>query len=138
MSIDRQPVARGILEAVENDGIILHLPHTEYHLRLKLAVAASEITIPPGKRIRGTIEAEALRMHPAAGGGRFIEPISGEPRIVAGTVLAVDAAEGRVLIDAGVPMTLIAAEDEDLTSLQPGGLINCYVRSGAAFTSLPG
>lgn len=138
MSIETQTVARGILEALDIDGIILHPPHTDYHLRLRLNVPASQITVPPGKRIRGTIEAEAMRMHPAAGGGRFIEPISGEPRIVAGTVLAVDEAQHRVLIDAGVPMSLIAAEDQDFAVIEPGGLVNCYVRSGAAFTPFPG
>jgi hypothetical protein len=138
MSTETQSIARGILEALDPDGLILHLPHTDYRLRLRLAAAASRVTIPPGKRIGGTIEAEALRMHPAAGGGRFIEPVSGEPRIVAGIVLAVDEAQRRVLIDAGVPMSLIAAEDQDFDAIEPGGLINCYVRSGAAFTPLPG
>jgi hypothetical protein len=134
MTTDRQSFARGILESLDDDGLLLRLPQTEYRLRLKLTVSASGVGVPPGKRIRGTIRAEALRMHPASAGGRFIEPIWGEPRVVAGTILAVDEGQRTVLVDAVVPFLLTVREDQDLATLAPGGLINCHVRSGATFT----
>ncbi|MDY7108665.1 MAG: hypothetical protein SYC29_08505 [Planctomycetota bacterium] len=134
MISDTQTIARGLVESLDDDGLVLRLPQTDYRLRLKLTVPASEIAVPPGKRIRGTIRAEALRMHPAAGGGRFIEPIWGEPRVVAGTVLAVDEEQRTVLVDAVVPFLLTAREDQDFSVLEPGGLVNGHVRSGATFT----
>ena len=138
MGVQTQSVARGIVESLDSDGIVLRLPHTDYRLHLKLAVPAGQVTAGPGQRIAGTIEARALRIHPAAGGGRFLEPIIGEPRIVAGAVLAVEKDRRRVLIDAAAPMWLTTEEDQDFGVIAAGGLVNCYVRSGAAFTPLPG
>jgi hypothetical protein len=138
MTTDTQSLARGVLESLDDDRLVLRLPHTEYRLRLRLTVPRSEIVVPPSKRIRGTIRAEALRLHPASGGGRFIEPIWGEPRIVAGTVLAIDEAQRTVLVDAVVPIVLATREDQDFAVIAPGGLVNGHVRSGATFTPVPG
>lgn len=130
---DRRAQARGVLKAVEDGHIVLQLPHTDYTLRLELPEGAAA---PPavGKRIRGVIEAQALRIHAAAGGGRFIEPIVGAPRIVSGTVLVVDEPGRRVLVDVAVPMWLHTDEAQDFTVFEPGGLVNGYVKSGATFT----
>ena len=86
-----------------------------------------------GKHVRGVIDAKALRIHAAAGGGRFIEPIVGEPRIVAGAVLAVDEPGRRVLVDVAVPMWLHTDAGQDFTVFEPGGLVNGHVASGATF-----
>ena len=135
MTTDTQPgaLARGILESLTDDELVLAIPHTAYRLHLVPTVAAGEVDVPVGKRIRGVIEAQALRIHPARGGGRFIEPVWGAPRIVAGEVLQVDQANQRVLVDASVPMW-VAAEGQDLGALTEGQLVNFYVRSGATFS----
>ncbi|MHC5023631.1 MAG: hypothetical protein ACYTGG_06930, partial [Planctomycetota bacterium] len=92
--IQSQGLARGRLDAVSDELIELSLPGTDYHLHLAPTVPAAEIGTPVGKRITGRIEARALRIHPAGGGGQFIEPVWGMPRIVAGRVLSLDPETG--------------------------------------------
>ena len=86
-----------------------------------------------GDRISGHVEAEALTIHAADAGGRFIEPVQGQPRIVAGTIASIDAAGSRVLLDSVVPMTLRVRTHSDLAQCVEGGFVNCHVESGAVF-----
>ena len=86
-----------------------------------------------GDRISGHVEAEALTIHAADAGGRFIEPVQGQPRIVAGTIASIDAATSRVLLDSVVPMTLHVRAHSDLAQCVEGGFVNCHVESGAVF-----
>jgi hypothetical protein len=126
---------RGILESVSDEWIVLSLPGTSYRLHLQPTVPASSITTPIGNRIKGVIHAKALRMFKAAGGGggQFIEPLDGEPRIVAGRVTHVDQANRRVLVQMAAPvwMTLEDAQRPDMFSA--GDMVNCYVESGTRF-----
>ena len=125
----RRAVARGVITMLGDGRIALHPAHTDYQIHL-----ACDASLPDGKRARGTVEAEALRIHAASGGGRFIEPVTGEPRIVSGTVLAIDAGNRRVLIDCAIPMWLNTTDEQDFGIFAEGGLVNCHVRSGATFT----
>ena len=133
-NLDSQSLARGVLDSVGNDLLVLRVSGTDYKLHLVPTVPAGEIATPPGKRIKGTIRATALRMHPAQGGGRFIEPVWGAPRIVAGQVMAVDGEKNRVLVDACVPIWVRAPEGQDSSVIREGELINFHVESGATFT----
>jgi len=130
---NEQGLARFVLERLDNDCIVLAVPHTEYRLHLRPTVPAGEIDVPAGKRLRGVVQARALRIHPARGGGRFIEPVWGEPRIVAGKILAIDAREHRLLVDVSVPMWVTAPPGQDLGALHEGELVNFYVESGTSF-----
>ena len=67
------------------------------------------------------------------GGGCFIEPVWGAPRIIAGTVCAVDTEKQRVLVDACVPMWVTAPMGQDVAAFHEGELVNFYVRSGTSF-----
>ncbi len=133
--LDTKPdaLARGMLESLTDEQMVLAVLHTEYKLHLVPTVPAREFDKYVGKRIRGVIEAAALRIHPALGGGRFIEPVWGAPRIIAGKVCSVDEAERRVLVDAGVPMWVTAPQGQDLSELHEGQLVNFYVKSGTSF-----
>lgn len=115
---------RAIVHAHEGDDVVLALPHSDYRLRLRCAGSRPAV----GARVVGRVEAEAQRLHPARGGGLFIEPVAGAPRIVAGTVRALDTAAGRVLLAGVVPMWLTVEPGQDLSVLEPGGLVNGYVR----------
>ena len=127
---------RGRVAAREDGAIVLVPAHTDYRIRLRLA---GDATAPPaaGARVKGTIEARALRMHSAQGGGRYIEPSEGAPRIVAGIVVVADEQKRRILVDAVVPMWLTAQEGQDFSVIVPGELVNCYVESGAEFRPTP-
>ncbi len=136
MTTDTEPRAlvRGVLESLTDDELVLAIPHSNYRLHLVPTVPAREIDVPLGKRIRGVIEARALRIHPARGGGCFIEPVWGAPRIVAGKVLQVDQPNHRVLVDASAPMWVTAVDGQDLGVLEEGQLVNFYVQSGSTFS----
>ena len=103
-----QALTRGVLEALDDSGLVLAVHHSEYKLHLAPAVPADRLSAHVGGPIKGTIHAKALRMHPTRGGGQFIEPVWGAPRIVAGRVRAVDDKGRRVLVDASVPMWTIS------------------------------
>jgi predicted RNA-binding protein len=122
---------RAMIREVDDGRLVLAPSGNSYELSL---VPTGAIGAEAGQRISGRIEAEALKIHPAEGGGIFIEPIMGQPRIVAGRVIEVDAEQRRVVIDSVVPMTLSLASDDDLQYCLEGRFINCHVRSGATFT----
>ena len=122
---------RSMIRSIDEDSIVLAPSGNSYELSL---VPTGRVDAEPGQRISGRIEAEALKIHPAAGGGIFIEPIAGQPRIVAGRVIEVDREQRRVVLESVVPMTLLLSSDSDLDECSQGRFINCHVRSGATFT----
>ncbi len=129
-----QYLVRGVLESLAEDKLVLNIPGTDYRLTLVPAVPASAITTPVGRRIKGTIHANALRIHAAAGGGRFIEPVYGTPRIVAGKVLEIDEANRQLVVDVAVPMTITTLPEQRFDIFTVGSMVNFYVNSGATFT----
>lgn len=132
--VQRQEIARGVLLSLNDGRLVLGLPGTDYQIHLVPAATAEQIPIPVGKRIKGVIEATGLRVFTANGGGRFIEPICGEPRIVAGTVLAVNKPGRRLLVDVAVPMWMTLRDDQRMDRFRPGDLVNGYVESGTTFS----
>lgn len=133
-------IVRCILESFSDGWIVLGLPGTAYRLRLRPTVPVEAITTSGGavgKRIKGTIHAKALRMFKASGGGggQFIEPLDGEPRIVAGRVIHVDQPNRRVLVDMAAPVWMTLADGQATDMFVPGDMVNCYVQSGTLFTS---
>ena len=115
VDVQAEASVRGILEAVYDDKIVISLPHTEYRLHVVPTVTSAAITTPVGKRIKGTIHARALRIFKAAGGGQFIEPLDGAPRIVAGRVVQIDTANRRIIVDMAAPVWMSLAEDNELS-----------------------
>ena len=135
---ETRALTRGVLESLDDHELVLAVHHTEYKLHLVPAVPPGEITATVGSPIKGTIHARALRMHVARGGGRFIEPVWGAPRIVAGTVRALDEQQRRLLVDTGVPMWVEAPQDQDVGTIREGELVNFYVESGTRFQPAAG
>ncbi len=124
--ITRAARADGHATAVD-DGCITFVPAgTSYRLLLQAT------GVETGD-VRGTIDATALKVHPARGGGRFIEPVDGEPRIVAGHVRALDESNGRMLVRSVVAMWITLPDGADTAALAEGGLVNFHVKSGATF-----
>ncbi len=132
--LNNQAITGGVIEELSDDKIVLKISGTEYQLHLVPTVPGLEIGATVGKRIKGTIQAKALKLHPANGGGCFIEPVCGAPRIVAGVVLAVDDESRTVLVDVAIPMRVTLHDSKDLNICQVGELVNFYVESGTSFT----
>jgi hypothetical protein len=123
-----QSIARGVVESIDDRELVLAVPGSAYRLHL---APAGPISTPVGQRIRGTIHARALRVHPAKAGGRFIEPVWGQPRIVQGIVCGTE--DKRLLVDVSVPMWVTLGEGQDAADFEHGQMVNFYVQSGATF-----
>jgi hypothetical protein len=119
-----------------DDALVIGVPGTNYRIQLRPTVPGSAIATAIGKRILGRVRGKAQRMHAARAGGRFIEPVYGHPRIVNGTVLEVDAAQSRVLVDMVIPAWLTLAEGQAPADLIRGQTVNMYVESGMTFEPL--
>jgi len=131
-------LARGILAAVTPGTatkpafITLTILDTSYRLHL---VPAGLIQTPVGKRIVGTIRAQARRIDKVFTGGRYVEPVIGRPRRVQGTVVAADAASNTITVDAGAPIVCTLTDGrQNPAQFEPGDLVSFDVLDGATFT----
>jgi hypothetical protein len=120
--------------------VILGVHGTDYLLELTPTIPCDRFPEPRSKRnrrIRGVVHGRALKLHRAQAGGRFVEPVHGQPRIVQGTVYEVDGPNDRILMDVVVPMWITV--DSEITGqvasdFTPGDLLNFYLESGTSFT----
>ena len=110
----------------QHDAVDVSVQERPYRLHL-----ASDDRVAAPVIASGWIEATALRVHQASGGGRFIEPIEGAPRIVAGTVTSIDRSSGSAVIHSAFPMMVHFEDPEDVNRIETGMLLNFHVRSGA-------
>lgn len=123
-----------------SERVVLGLHGTDYLLELTPSIPSDRFPEPRSrrnKRIRGVVHGRALKLHHAQAGGRFIEPVHGQPRIVQGTVYQVDEPNDRLLMDVVVPMWITV--DSEITGqvagdFAPGDLLNFYLESGTTFT----
>lgn len=107
------------------------VPGTDYRIAL---LVPEDFAAPTGRRIRGRVRGRALRMHRTSAGGNFIEPLEGRPRIVQGTVLAIDPAADEVILDLVVPFRISMAEGQTAAEFATGEMVNFYMHPGASFT----
>jgi len=127
-------IAEFRLLGVEEGMVILGIPGTEYRLSMHLADGSSIDGAETGRRIRGTVRGEALKVHNPSAGGNFIEPVDGHPRIVQGTVIATSPGTGDVLIDLVIPVWVRLTAAQSASTFATGDLLNFYMNSGITFT----
>ncbi len=109
------------------------VPGTQYHLHLTVDPGFEAAA---GHRVKGRVHGKALRMHRAGAGGNFIEPLQGRPRIVQGTVLAVDPAANEVILDLVVPVRVAMQSGQSATAFSTGDVVNFYMEPGTRFTAI--
>lgn len=120
------------LENVNDGHAEFSVPGTEYRLDLQVEPGfEGEV----GRRIRGVVRGTALRIHQARAGGNFIEPLQGRPRIVQGTVLAVDGETDEVIVDLVVPMRIRPVTDQPAAVFATGDVVNFYMEPGTRFAT---
>ena len=113
------------------DGLgVFTIPGTQYRLHLTVSEGLEDLV---GSRVRGRVQGRSLRMHHSPAGGNFIEPLEGRPRIVQGTVLAVDPDAHEVLVDLVIPIRLAIPEDQPTSAFATGDMVNFYMEPGASF-----
>ncbi len=130
-------IARGVFvadipETATRPGYVrLGFPNTSYKLDL---IPEGEVVGTPGKRIEGTVHAQAARLDKIGGGGRFVEPVFGTPRRVQGRVVAVNAETNEVIVSAGVPFHLHPTDPrQKATDFAEGEMVTCGIKNGAVF-----
>lgn len=124
--------ARGVLAESAPDRVTIQFPGTDY--RLQLAVYQPPRS-PVGKKIQGSIRAQARRVDLVRTGGRYIEPLQGTPRRIQGEVLATDAGDNSLLVGAGIPILCKLTDPrQNVTQFKQGDLIAFEVLPGVSFS----
>lgn len=113
--------------------IKLTFHNTNYELHLRPAGDQAAPFPEIGKRIIGTIKAQARRIDTVGAGGQYLEPVFGRPRRVQGTVTALKG--DAVVIQAGVPIHCTpTAPGQKASDFEVGDFVTCAVLDGASFT----
>lgn len=117
--------------ATKPEYVKLTFPNTRYELYL---LPQSPVTTERGKRIIGTIHAQARRIDKVETGGRYVEPVFGRPRRVQGRVIAIDGERGEVVVHAGVPIHCKPTDHrQKATDFHEGDFVSFDVLDGASF-----
>lgn len=125
-------LARGVLESASDSHLVIEFPNTSYQLHL---VPTSPVASPVGKRIVGTIRAQARRVDVVNTGGSYVEPVAGRPRRVQGRVVSTDAQHNTIVVNAGMPIHLALTDQrQHAGQFQIGDLVSTDVLDGATFT----
>jgi hypothetical protein len=118
--------------ATKPEYIKLTFPNTRYEMHL---LPESPVTTETGKRIVGTIHAQARRIDRVDTGGRYVEPVFGRPRRVQGRVVAVEPASNEVVVHAGVPIHCRPTDPRQKpTDFAEGDFVSFDVMEGASFS----
>ncbi|MEN1706385.1 MAG: hypothetical protein AAGJ54_12845 [Planctomycetota bacterium] len=130
-------LARGVLEAVHEASatkpafIVVSFANTSYRSHFEID-DPGVVRAAVGKRIVGTIRAEAKRIDVVTTGGRYIEPVYGRPRRVQGTVIAIE--DGAVVVNAGMPIHCTPTDDrQNAGDFEAGQFVSFDVLRGARF-----
>ncbi len=131
-------LARGILTEVvaatstKPGHVVIEFPNTSYELHL---IPNGAIAALVGKRIIGTIDAQARRVDVVDTGGKYVEPVYGRPRRVQGRVVSTDLQTNTITVDAGMPIHMKLTDARQLAAMfSIGDLVSTDVLDGATFT----
>ncbi|HZW09240.1 MAG TPA: hypothetical protein VFF69_04990 [Phycisphaerales bacterium] len=117
--------------ATKPASVKLAFPNTRYEMHL---LPESGVATEPGKRIIGTIHAQARRIDRVETGGRYVEPVFGRPRRVQGRVVAVETESNEVVVHAGVPIHCRPTDPrQKATDFAEGDFVSFDVLEGATF-----
>lgn len=133
-------IARGTLgsvvlaSATKPAYITFLVPNTSYEMHLLPTPPLSEIKAQVGKRLLGTIRAQARRIDVVQTGGQYVEPVMGRPRRVQGTVIAI--AGDSVVVDAGVAIHCRPTDArQQAGQFSVGQFVSFDVLDGSTFTA---
>lgn len=123
--------ARARLHTNGDDVVVLAFDGTDYQLHLTVLKRLDQ---EEGKRVKGVIRGGARRIDRIGTGGKFVEPVYGSPRRVAGRIVAIDAEHNTVTVDAGMPFVLKpTAQNQRATDFSVGDFITTAVMPGTSF-----
>ena len=111
------------LKSQDSAGIRVGWPGSSYDLQL---TCQDPVSPTSNRRISGVVFA-------ASAGGLFVEPSDGEPRLLAGRVVAVDENNALAVLKAPMPILVSMPAGQDWSILTEGSMVNGHVESGAGF-----
>ena len=124
------PVQSLKLLEVRDDRVVVGVPGFDY--KLELMTRHGRIETPVGRRIEASIHAKAKRIDVVPAGGRFVEPIYGQPRRVQGRIAAGDLGTNTLHVLAGPTITVKVADPrQHARDFAVGQLVSFDVESGA-------
>lgn len=128
---------KAVVRSVGDGRIVLNPEGTSYELHLRLEGASAAVA---GAMVGGTIRVKGRKVWTVSGGGSFVTPITGEPRVIQGRVIAAEAA--RLVVQAGTKVIVeLPAEPTayDLVNgpVGVGSLVNITLFPGASFQLSP-
>lgn len=124
-------VAEGVLREVRGETIVLAKPGTNYRIEL---VATSPIDLKPGAKVRGEIRVQAARMDVIGTGGKYIEPVEGPPRRVAGRIVEISEGANLLVVNAGpFPVVVKPHKLQQASQFAVDQLVTMGVSPGAEF-----
>ena len=103
-------------------------PTHQMHLAINTPVRTE-----PGKRIHGTIRAEARRIDICGTGGSYVESVYGRPRRIQGTIIEIDSSNSCIIVDAGMPIVAKLDKLQKTSDFKVGDHITFAVKPGATF-----
>lgn len=134
-------IARGTLAehlpatATKPERVVLTFANTDYRIELEPTEPIDTDEHVVGKRITGTIQAEARRVDVCHTGGRYVEPVYGRPRRVQGSIIAVDTGAGTITVNAGVPIICTLGDKrQKAENFSAGDFVTFATLPGATFT----
>ncbi len=123
--------ARAVLLENGDETVVLGFNETSYRMHL---IVLKRLGREEGKRVKGVIRATARRIDRIGTGGKYVEPVYGPPRRVAGRIVALDAEANTVTVDAGMPMVMkVGAPTQRATDFAVGDFVTMNVMPGATF-----
>lgn len=126
---------RGVLLESSDDRIVIEIPDSSYQIHLKVY---QPLSTPVGKRVVGTIRANARRITVTKTGGRYIEPVYGRPRNIQGAIVATDPSEQTVTIHAGAPIVCKLPKSQRAEQFSVGDFVTSALEPGATFVAVSG
>jgi len=133
--------ARGVLAsrmpetATKPAMVVLTFYNTQYELHLlPVGDVVSPANAPEGKRVEGSIRADAKRVDVVTSGGRYVEPVHGRPRRVQGSIVATDNTKNTITVNAGVPIECrLTDRRQSAAQFEVGQFVSFDVMRGATF-----
>ncbi len=134
-------LARGTLLAIHpamgDDPATVEIGFANTSYRVSL-VLIGEIKAKVGKKVIGSIRADARRVDVVDTGGRYVEPVLGRPRRVQGRIIGANNSNNTITVHAGFPIVCrLSDARQRAVGFEPGQLVSFDVKAGATFTEKP-
>ncbi len=124
-------IARAVLLKNGEHTVTLGFTGTNYELHLNVLRALNQ---QEHKRVKGTIRVQARRIDRIGTGGKYVEPVYGSPRRLAGRVIATDPTNNTITVDATMPVVIKPDNHQHASDFEVGDFVTMNLMPGATFT----